>query len=223
MNLDKWMEQFANLGCRYESMRMALDLLNKRDGKWILETGTTRMKDDWGAGMSTVVFAEYCKAFGGHVTTVDLSPQNMDMCKEITEDKKHLITYIVSDSLFYLQQLHNVKEKVDLLYLDSYDYPYGELLDLYGGKTDINEAIRKLRSIPEDQIIEQHVNIIFPSQNHQLSEMKLAMPLLHDKSIILLDDNDLPGGGKTRLTKMYLGENGWREVVGGQQSLWIKA
>ncbi len=215
-----FMDKYKELGVRFYSMKKALELysVGKRGEGIILETGTTRMKDDWGAGMSTLVFGDFCKQYGGKTYTVDISPQNIDMCKEITKDYSDHIEYVVSDSLFFFTQF---KSSIDLLYLDSYDYPYGELLDIYGGKEDINEAAKKLRSLTTDEIIEKHFNIINPSQEHQLKELKLALPLLHEKSVILLDDNELPGGGKTRLSREYLQSIGWIEVMSSQQSLWI--
>lgn len=216
-----FMDQFKELGVRFHTMKKALELyLVGRQGEGVIvETGTTRMENDWGAGMSTVIFAAWCKKFGGKVITVDLSPQNIETCKSITKDYSDVIEYVVSDSLFYFTQQ---KSSIDLLYLDSYDYPYGELLELYGGKEDIHEAAKKLRSMTTDEIIEKHFNIINPSQEHQLKELKLALPFLHEKSVILLDDNELPGGGKTRLSREYLQELGWNEVLCNQQSLWIK-
>jgi predicted O-methyltransferase YrrM len=58
-------------------------------------------------------------------------------------------------------------------------------------------------------------------QEQNLKEVRNAMPLMHDKSIILLDDNDMANGGKTRLTKDYLTQQGWREIIDSNQSLWI--
>lgn len=215
-----FMDQFKDLGVRFHTMKKALELysVGKRGEGIIVETGTTRMANDWGAGMSTVVFGAWCKQYGGKTITVDLSPQNIETCKEITKDYSDTIEYVVSDSLFFFTQF---KSSIDLLYLDSFDYPYGELLDLYGGREDIDEAAKKLRSMTTDEIIEKHFTIINPSQEHQLKELKLALPLLHEKSVILLDDNELPGGGKTRLTREYLQSIGWVEVLCAQQSLWI--
>jgi predicted O-methyltransferase YrrM len=58
-------------------------------------------------------------------------------------------------------------------------------------------------------------------QEHQLKELQAAYPKLEPSSVILLDDNQLPGGGKTRLTKVFLREQGWHCVLDYQQSLWV--
>jgi len=194
MTISEWIEQYRGLDGRFETMKKALELLHEREGKVIIETGTTRMKDDWGAGMSTFVFGSYCKEFGGHITTVDISFQNMSVCREVTKDFTNEITYIISDSLLFLTLF---QETIDLLYLDSVDCPIEILTE-------------------KDQI-----DLMF-AQNHQLNEAKIALPKVSEKGLILLDDNQFSFGGKTALTKVYLKEQGWKELLGSQQSLWSK-
>jgi predicted O-methyltransferase YrrM len=114
-------EKFRHLSERYNTQKLALTILNQlTDKPFILETGCIRLPDDWGAGMSTLLFGEYVSRHGGHVTTVDNSEVNMMVCQEITKEFEKYITYVVSDSLAYLP---TVTEKIDLLYLDSYDCP----------------------------------------------------------------------------------------------------
>ncbi len=188
--INNWFEQKykAKSDGRYQTFKAALNLFLQNGGRNIVETGTTRMIDDYGAGYSTVIFADFLSRYGGYLWTVDLSPVNMDICRIVTEPYKHLISYEVSDSLVFLRNFETV---IDLLYLDSYDYP----LD---------------GSDP------------FPCQNHQLTEFKLAERNLTDKTIVLLDDNTFDNGGKTKLTKDYLIERGWRCVLDSQQSLFIR-
>lgn len=124
-----WSEKYKyNLGegMRYPSFKIALNLLLQRGGVNIVETGTTRMKDDWGAGMSTVVIGDFAKHYGKKLWTCDISEQNMELCKEVTEEFKEVITYVVSDSLFFL---HTFPEKIDFLYLDSMDCPIDDKPD----------------------------------------------------------------------------------------------
>jgi predicted O-methyltransferase YrrM len=59
-------------------------------------------------------------------------------------------------------------------------------------------------------------------QLHALKEFQMAEHLLHGKSIILLDDNDMENGGKTRIVKQYIREKGWREIFDSCQSVWIR-
>ena len=114
-------EKFRNLDQRFHTQRIALNILNQLSAKpFILETGCIRLPDDWGAGMSTLVFGEYVKNHGGRVTTVDNSEVNIKVCKELTKEYAKFITYMVSDSLAYLP---TIIDKIDFLYLDSFDCP----------------------------------------------------------------------------------------------------
>lgn len=70
--------------------------------------------------------------------------------------------------------------------------------------------------------LDYEVNLQKESQEHQLKEIMAIYPKLSDDSIILLDDNDFPNGGKTKLTKEFLLEKNWICVLDHQQSLWIK-
>lgn len=60
------------------------------------------------------------------------------------------------------------------------------------------------------------------AQTHQLREIIAASRMLHDRSIVLLDDSAFANGGKTRLTKKWLEDRGWICVLDMYQSLWIK-
>lgn len=188
---DSWLEKeyFTVGNNRYWTFKIALNLLLQRKGHTIVETGTTYV-GDVGAGASTVIFGKFLQNYRGKLYTVDLSDRNIELCKEITRNLSGNIEYTVSDSLTYLEKF---PEKIDLLYLDSMDYPL---------------------TPAEGKIID--------CQIHQLNEFKKAEDKLHDGSIVLLDDNSLPEGGKTKLTKEYLLEKGWVCVMDFQQSLWIR-
>ncbi len=188
--INNWFDQKYRIKSdgRYPTFKTALNLMNQLGGKNIVETGTTRMVDDYGAGYSTVMFADYLTKYGGKIWTVDISQANIDTCKLVTKEFEKVVSYHVQDSLAFLA---NFKEKIDLLYLDSFDYP----LD----GTDPT-----------------------PCQEHQLKEFKLAEHLLSDSAIVLLDDNNFDNGGKTKLTKNYLVEQGWTCLIDLQQSLFIK-
>jgi hypothetical protein len=126
----------------------------------------------------------------------------------------------VGDSVTYLQNWSG--PKIDLLYLDSFDYPYGELLNAYGGMVDIVASEAKLNKFTEDEIVAQFADVIAPSQDHCVKELEAALPHIHDRTIILIDDNNLGGGGKPRTAKDRLIELGYTCLIDYQQSLWIK-
>lgn len=206
---------------RWPTFKLAFSILNQKfdSPATIVETGCTRMKDDWGAGMSTIILGDYCKTYGGTLETVDLSRDNMDFCRSATKEYEEQITYHVGDSVAFLKSYTG--KPIDFLYLDSYDYPYGELLDIYGGKEDIEKAAAYLESLSEDEIVVRHRNIIADSQEHCVKELKAALPNMARRNIILIDDNSLPGGGKSRTAKEILIENKYTCLLDLYQSLWV--
>jgi hypothetical protein len=224
---DNWFYRkyyYSGANCRYHTFQLALNMLAALDHPpVILETGCQRLADDIGAGMSTSIWGEFCAKNGGKVYTVELSPQNLEVCKQCTQMWAQHIEYILGDSASHLRATTAVR--ADLLYLDSMDYDYGGLLNLYGGQEDNAAAIRVVDQISLTEILAKHSNIILPSQEHCLNELKaaLASGLAHEQTIIMIDDNQLPGGGKSRLAKDHLAATGWKCLLDFQQSVWSKS
>lgn len=182
------------LGGRAETMWLALDLMlrKKKTPGIVVETGTTRMKDDWGAGMSTLVFGDFCKTYNHHLFTIDISPEALYVCQDITKEFEVFISYVENDSVEFLKHFN---QTIDFLYLDSRDCPE------YDAPTSTN---------------------LIQSQVHQLLELEAAFDKLSNDPIILLDDNKFENGGKTRLSKVWLKERGFMEIMSDKQSLWVK-
>lgn len=184
---------YAGANARYWTFQMALNLLSQQtDNPVIIETGCQRQQDDIGAGMSTSIFGEYCKEYGGKVISVDMIEHHLNVCRACCSAYTKQIEYVLSDSLTFLQ---SYKGRVDLLYLDSVDYPIGDQAG--------DEALQTA------------------SQTHSLAEFCAAENKLHSKTILLIDDNQLPGGGKPKLLKEYLETRGWVCLFDFQQSLWM--
>ncbi len=59
----------------------------------------------------------------------------------------------------------------------------------------------------------------FPSQEHHLKEIKAAYPLLHDQSVVMIDDCGLPRGGKGLLVIDYLKRRGWKVLHSAYQTI----
>ena len=184
-----FIKYFKKLDKRFWSFKIALNLFLQRNGQIILETGCIREKDDWGAGNSTMIFGEFCKKFDKQLITVDNDPEHLEFCEEETKDFRDHISYELSHSVDYIE---NLDMPIDLLFLDSLDCKEG----------------------PYDENIE--------AQSYALEELKAALPNLHDKSIILIDDNLFANGGKTKLCKEYLQKHGWINLIDYKQTLWIK-
>jgi hypothetical protein len=190
----------AGSNSRYWTFQMALNLLVQRtNNPVIVETGCQRMADDLGAGMSTSIFGEYCRYHGGKLYTIDVIEKHLEVCKECTETFASNIEYVLSDSISWLRNCGEIT--VDLLYLDSLDYPIS--LDGTKSTDPVGEA---------------------KAQNHCLNEFRAAEQsrIITSKTIVLIDDNQLPGGGKPKLLKEYLCKNGYICLFDLQQSLWIK-
>lgn len=62
----------------------------------------------------------------------------------------------------------------------------------------------------------------FPSQQHHLNEIQAAYPMLHSNSVVMIDDCDLPHGGKGKLVIDYLLERNWKKVFSSYQVILIK-
>jgi hypothetical protein len=197
----EWFERSygARLGMRSVTFREAIELLCERtsgENRTIVETGCVRERNDYSAGYSTVIFAGLVERFGGHVHTVDLSARNMALCRRVTRRWSQLISYNVGDSAQYLRAWPAATQgqPIDLLYLDSWDYPLAAGSDGDGSRA--------------------------ASQVHCLAELEAALPSLHEASLVLIDDGDLPGGGKPLLAKRRLAELGWTRVIDAYQTLW---
>jgi hypothetical protein len=59
-----------------------------------------------------------------------------------------------------------------------------------------------------------------PAQEHQVKEYQAAKHALGPASVILLDDNNFPNGGKPKLLKRVLPADGWECIADRGQSLW---
>lgn len=198
------------LGKRADTMRWALESIWPQ-APIIVETGCIRGKDTWvGDGMSTVVFEEHIRARGGHLYSVDIDPEAVASARRLAP----LAEVALGDSVEFLR---GFDRPIDLLYLDSLDYPDGALRDLYGGKADIHAAIATLDAMGDDEIVARHWDLIGPSQEHCAAEITAALPWLHPLSVVLIDDALLPGGGKARLADGILLANGWERAQDAYQ------
>lgn len=161
------------LGRRYQTMRAAIALLLERTeaGRVVLETGCVRERNDYGAGYSTFVFGEVLAHYGGA-----------------------RISYHSGDAVALLSTWNaHVSGSIDLLYLDSLDYP----------------------EKPDDRLR-------VASQRQCLEELEAALPSLSTTAIVLIDDGELPAGGKPRLAKARLAKLAWTCVLHDYQTLWVR-
>ena len=113
-----WYKKYENkLGVRRKSFKKIISLIEERNPRTLVETGTTRKVGNWaGDGCYTIIFAEYCKISDSQLWTCDIMKESLELCKKLTTEYKENIEYVVSDSIEFLKEYDG---QIDLLYLDS--------------------------------------------------------------------------------------------------------
>lgn len=105
---------------RMDDMVALFRLMGERQPRQLVETGTLRGADSTqGDGGMTWHLGKYAHLFGGHLTTVDISPGAIACARSLTLEFADSIGYVCSDSVLYLS---GRTKPIDLLYLDSLDY-----------------------------------------------------------------------------------------------------
>lgn len=208
-----------DLGARFPTFKLALNLFLLRGGDCVAETGCVRAEGDYGAGCSTILFSELLARYGGLLFSVDRDRDHIDLAERLTAHCRDSRFLFHDDSLRFLTSTlpnaANFPGTIDLLYLDSLDYPLAEI------QSELT-AEERLR-LSADEIAAALPHHVLPPQEHCLAELLAARPLLGEQSIVLIDDNDLPGGGKSRLAKRFLRSDGWVCLLDLRQTLWVRS
>ena len=109
---------------RATSLSMVFEILDEKKDKdfFIVETGCMRadhgqlaLGDD---GASTYIFDDFINYYDGEVASVDINPDNVAHAQKMVSDKTQVYC---SDSVEFLWNIPQ-KRKIDLLYLDSFDF-----------------------------------------------------------------------------------------------------
>ena len=165
---------------RRDTFLRTMDLLKTTKAKLLIETGTSRegLKGAKSNGAATIVFGKWAKENGAFIHSVDININSVDNAQKEVDNQglEQWVKIHHSDSLKFLNDFN---DKVDFLYLDSYDYS----------------------SDPEVQK---------KSQQHHLNEFLAIENQLHENSVVLIDDCDLPNGGKGKLVIDYMLKKGWK-------------
>lgn len=182
-----------NFGKRRNTLREVLRLLDERGATMLVETGVARM------GL------EKSKSDGASTIVFGLwAKQNnahlyaVDIDPEATERAGGAVNDMgISDNVTLVTSdsvayLDEFTDSVDFLYLDSYDYH----------KTDT--AIQTA------------------SQDHHMKEIKAIEGCLHDDTVILIDDCDMPNGGKGKLVIERLTAQGWKVHMSEYQVILVR-
>ncbi len=152
----------------------------------IVETGCIRNPTDrykMGDGWTTLTWLLWAEHTDSRVYTIDIDKECLDIARSIVGNTNK-VHFVHSDSVKFFKELPK-NFKIDLLFLDSYDW--------------IGDSDNKTGS-----------------EVHQLSEIVYAMPSLHNKSLILLDDVFDDGDGKIygkgNFSIPFLLSNGWKII-----------
>lgn len=176
---------------RRDTFKKVLQLLDSIDAKVLVETGTSRegLNGAKFQGAATIVFGKWAKENDALLDSVDISEESVRVAQiEVNAQKlnKHVKIH-TSDSLIFLRKFN---QKVDFLYLDSYDYS-------------------------------SDVSVQQKSQEHHLLEFVAIEDQLHEDSIVLIDDCDLPGGGKGKKVIEFMKSKGWKVLMNEYQVLLV--
>ncbi|MDH3334610.1 MAG: class I SAM-dependent methyltransferase [Gammaproteobacteria bacterium] len=170
-----------NFGKRRDTLREVLRLLDERGATTLLETGVARMGLEKSKGDGASTIV-----FGLWAKQNGAHLYSVDIDPEATERAGQAVAKMdLSDSVTLVTSdsvayLDEFTDTVDFLYLDSYDYH----------KTD--------------------TAIQIASQDHHLKEIKAIEGCLHEGTVILIDDCDMPNGGKGKLVIERLTAKGWK-------------
>lgn len=176
-----WRRHFSErLGKRSYTFRGALE--EARPCPHIVETGVQRSLKSWATdGCSTWIFARFARDFGGLVWGVDHDIDAINSARLVIKDRPAELVH--GDSVEFLR---GFSDRIDLLYLDSFDYD---------------------KKSPA------------PAHEHTLLEAKAAMAALASDAVVLIDDHDLPGGGRGALAVPYLESEGFELLSDDYQVL----
>ncbi len=112
---------------RYATLKKALQLMEERNVKTIVETGTARDGDRnfEGDGGSTILFGEWASQHGASLFSIDINEQAIQEAKQAAYAFKDHILFMPMDSV---QALTAFPRTIDFLYLDSFDFDFSNPL-----------------------------------------------------------------------------------------------
>lgn len=182
-----------DFGLRRNTFVETLKLLEQRKGKLIVETGTSRDGLKNTKGDGAATIV-----FGQWAKNNQGQVISVDISQDSIDGSKEGIQEQKLDDFVTLHLsdsiafLEEFDRPIDLLYLDSYDY-----------------------SLHDEEIQRK-------SQEHHLKEYMAVKDKLHPNSIILIDDCDLPGGGKGKVVVEHMLKDNWVILKEAYQILLVK-
>ena len=138
---------------RASSLSIVFELLDEKKNKnfFIVETGC--MRADHGQlafgddGASTYILDDFINFYDGEVASVDINQDNVNHAQKAVSDKT---TVHCSDSVEFLWTIPS-KKKIDLLYLDSFDFDPKDPLP--SQKHHLKELCASMKNLKKGSII----------------------------------------------------------------------
>jgi predicted O-methyltransferase YrrM len=182
-----------NFRKRRNTLRATIRLLEKRGAKVLVETGTAR-----GGLARTKAEGASTVVFGIWAKKHGARLHSVDIDAASIEGARSAVTEVQVDDVVHF----HLSDSVAFLagFADSVDFLY---LDSYDYHHD--PAIQRA------------------SQEHHLREFEAIEGRLHDKSVVLIDDCNLEGGGKGKLVIERMLQSGWKTVLDEYQVLLVRA
>ena len=139
---------------RRDTFQQVLKFLDIIKAKVLIETGTSRegLAGAKYQGAATIVFGKWAKQNNATLHSVDISEESVRVA-QLEVDKQFLAKNVhihQSDSVTYLK---NFKERVDFLYLDSYDYSDDLEVQRLSQEHHLNEFKEIENNLHDDSIV----------------------------------------------------------------------
>jgi len=158
---------------RSSSLQLVFNLLDNKQNKnyFIVETGC--MRSDHGQlafgddGASTYIFDDFINYYDGEFISIDINSENVNHAKNMVSGKSKIYC---SDSVEFLWNIPEEK-KIDLLYLDSYDFEFDDPIP--SQLHHIKELCASMKNLKKGSIVlvDDHFNTPqFDSIRSKLSE-----------------------------------------------------
>ena len=179
---DYLQDRIALDNCRYETFKYALELLEERNAQVVVETGTARYG------------ARYFDSDGG--STIIFSEWVRDHGAEFFSVDISMLNLAVAKGAV-ARYVSDYQDKIHYVCSDSITY--------------LREFNRPIDFLYLDSF-DYELDNPDPSQQHHLKEIQAVYPFLTERSVVMIDDCDLPGGGKGKFVIEFLLERGWKVV-----------
>lgn len=135
---------------RYMSFQKCLELMEQRNAKNLVETGTARCgaTNCLGDGCSTVIFAHWAKDHGAALISIDIDSRAVLESMRAVRSINPVVHFAIYDSIAFLNRYD---KQIDFLYLDSYDFDVNDPLP--SQEHHLNEIIAAYPHLTKESIV----------------------------------------------------------------------